>query len=599
MIHQDFWVTPGGIVENSSSEHARTAKAVMLGLAADGPVADPFGKQAVTAAEVRAAKQRGADPAAVRFLQQGGDPRLWAMQQWGWIRTAKNNINVWELNEQALDLLYQWAKELKLDPHETFELNELSTNSLFPVTAKQLRTRGMTAERLRAYGEGVGRWRNPGDTATVERPQNNALDSLPDFYALALSASTAFERPDIGEWLTRRMLDNEIHCDGADYEPVHITAKEVSILLKARTSSGRKCALFTFSKKAFAKPELEFMPKRQPVQILSDMFDDIVEHIATGKASADWQNKDIEEMFLETRGVKLTEDEPDQYENAAAAFMVDRELDPMQFMTELTRLANTLRKNFPSDDYEYLGSGSFGTVFSYGPKQIIKITMDPEDIASAAIVRDNPNPLLVTIHHAGVTKVVTKWSVDKLAYDSEKRDTPIGIIIADKIEFGVNDLPPTRRIAMEAAIGEIHVLIGAIKGKYALHANKLVYVKATEARARLKKAQEILINQLHELRLFRENTLAGYIAKILEALQYRGIFTVDVHDENFRWRDPDSHPILVDFGAGAMKPAVRKKLSMQDYAENPGGNEMPTPQVAGAWPMVAISQGAVLEEFDE
>lgn len=168
MIHQDFWLTPGGPVENSATEHARTAKAVMLGLTPDDPVADPFGKQAITAAEVRAAKNAGADPAAVKFLQQGGDPRLWAMQKWGWVRTAKNGISLWELDENALDMLRMWVRSMKFDRTEAFDLNELSTNEMLTVTVKQLGALGTTVEGLRRYGQGVGRFRNPPRHATVD-----------------------------------------------------------------------------------------------------------------------------------------------------------------------------------------------------------------------------------------------------------------------------------------------------------------------------------------------------------------------------------------------------------------------------------------------
>lgn len=159
MLHQDFWLTPDGVVEMSAAEHAKEGKRALMEWDEFYPIPDPFKK--LTAAEAKDGLKRGIDPAIIAFLKDGGDSRKWMMQHGGWVRTARNIIQFWKLDEDTLKLIRNWLRSMKVEEWETFEMEELSTNTTFTAQAKQLKRLGITKEALMAYGTGVGRFRNP------------------------------------------------------------------------------------------------------------------------------------------------------------------------------------------------------------------------------------------------------------------------------------------------------------------------------------------------------------------------------------------------------------------------------------------------------
>jgi hypothetical protein len=159
MIYQDFWLTQDGMLEQSASEHAKYVRRVMLQLDEFYPMPRPF--DAITKAEAREAAKRGVSKKIIAFLAKGSDPRKWALKEYGWVRTAQNHINLWELNDETLGLLRTWVRALNMDPNETFDLEELATGNEITVSARQLRNFGTTPAALKAYGAGVGRYRNP------------------------------------------------------------------------------------------------------------------------------------------------------------------------------------------------------------------------------------------------------------------------------------------------------------------------------------------------------------------------------------------------------------------------------------------------------
>ena len=159
MIHQDFWLSPTlGILEQSDRDHASTALRVMLNVQEDEPVPAPHSAGVSRAA--KAAAKRGVSPEIVSFLVKNGDPRLFMMRDAGWVRTFGNRIQVWKLVSRVLALMKRWVNTMDFDPHETFDLEELSSNQMLTVNARQLKG-GATPEAIKHIGGGVGRYRNP------------------------------------------------------------------------------------------------------------------------------------------------------------------------------------------------------------------------------------------------------------------------------------------------------------------------------------------------------------------------------------------------------------------------------------------------------
>ena len=97
------------------------------------------------------------------------------MKEEGWIRTARNSINVWALNDQSFEMIRDWIREMRMDPNETFDIEELSTGEMITANARQLRNSGVNREALMRVGQGVGRWRN-GKKRRMEEEDADVID---------------------------------------------------------------------------------------------------------------------------------------------------------------------------------------------------------------------------------------------------------------------------------------------------------------------------------------------------------------------------------------------------------------------------------------
>ncbi len=112
MLTGKYWITPTGVVDVSTSEHALYAKNVMLGLLGtpheiklDKTLFDPLPTKIV-----RAARKRGVDAAIIDHLAKGIDARLFVIERWGWVRTRQNTFYIAKLEPKLLRLV-RGAKE--------------------------------------------------------------------------------------------------------------------------------------------------------------------------------------------------------------------------------------------------------------------------------------------------------------------------------------------------------------------------------------------------------------------------------------------------------------------------------------------------------
>ncbi len=106
-VRGKFWITQEGVViDCSADEHARIARAHMLGISADKMNTEiPLNKifSPLTKIEVFGYRDRGISQFCLDFLSQDHpDPRIYAIKNWSWIRTRENVFYAWEWDETAL-----------------------------------------------------------------------------------------------------------------------------------------------------------------------------------------------------------------------------------------------------------------------------------------------------------------------------------------------------------------------------------------------------------------------------------------------------------------------------------------------------------------
>lgn len=143
MLKQDYWLTPAGAFDMKASEHAQAAAHSMLNMPADRRVPMHWMIKGIPEEELVAALERGADPKAVEFLSNSrGDPRLFALREYGWIRVAKNAFNLWKFDEETVKLIRNakdyWAAQDNAGACEMMDVEEFSTGDRFTVSAARL-----------------------------------------------------------------------------------------------------------------------------------------------------------------------------------------------------------------------------------------------------------------------------------------------------------------------------------------------------------------------------------------------------------------------------------------------------------------------------
>ncbi len=88
------------------------------------------------------ALEGGADYKAIEALENGVDPRLYAMKNYGWVRVSKNRFNMWSFDKNTADLIKNaegyWFAQGNIDRHETIDTFEFKDRAHFTVTVGQL-----------------------------------------------------------------------------------------------------------------------------------------------------------------------------------------------------------------------------------------------------------------------------------------------------------------------------------------------------------------------------------------------------------------------------------------------------------------------------
>ncbi len=112
-IRGKYWILPdSSILDVTCDEHARFARAAMLKI----PYSDMYQKlplnkifQPLGTFEATQYLSQGANWAAVLFLSSNNfdrvDPRLFAIERWGWIRSRENKFYAWEWDEKTISAL--------------------------------------------------------------------------------------------------------------------------------------------------------------------------------------------------------------------------------------------------------------------------------------------------------------------------------------------------------------------------------------------------------------------------------------------------------------------------------------------------------------
>ncbi len=146
MLIGDWWICPEGAFEMNSSEHAAFAIAYILGMPKDKRVPNYWTIRGIPSEEIDAALKRGADPEAVEFIaNKRNDARLWAMREYGWIRTAKNAWNLWYFDDETADIVRDnegyWefqAKTGKMSEYEMIDIYEFKDGCEYAISVQKL-----------------------------------------------------------------------------------------------------------------------------------------------------------------------------------------------------------------------------------------------------------------------------------------------------------------------------------------------------------------------------------------------------------------------------------------------------------------------------
>ena len=145
MLNEDFWLTQEGTYAMGQSEHYMFATEAML-LMPDGEASGRrWQNQGVPEDALQAGLERGADPRAVEFLRKGGDARLWAIREYGWIRAAKSKWNLWYFDEKTANLARKnteyWDYQLRhyMNPkYEMVDVYEFKDGDKYSISCRKL-----------------------------------------------------------------------------------------------------------------------------------------------------------------------------------------------------------------------------------------------------------------------------------------------------------------------------------------------------------------------------------------------------------------------------------------------------------------------------
>ncbi len=141
MLTGKFWIVPEGLLELRGGEHNQIAAAVMMAMPEDRRVPLHWLVKGIPEAELEAALARGADESALHFLaDKKNDPRLFAMKEYGWVRTMKDKFNLWYFDCETADMVRRspYWKMQSLTGGEMIDVYEFETGDQYTIGVNAL-----------------------------------------------------------------------------------------------------------------------------------------------------------------------------------------------------------------------------------------------------------------------------------------------------------------------------------------------------------------------------------------------------------------------------------------------------------------------------
>ncbi len=142
MLTGKYFITPAGAVDVSGREHSWLSTAVMLNMKDRMFAPYRWSIDGVPKEELRDALTRGADPAAIRFLEtKKNDSRLYAVREYGWVRTFKNKFNLWYFDCATADMVREsdyWDFQRQLEPDDKIDVEEIKTGDHYSISVQKL-----------------------------------------------------------------------------------------------------------------------------------------------------------------------------------------------------------------------------------------------------------------------------------------------------------------------------------------------------------------------------------------------------------------------------------------------------------------------------
>lgn len=156
MLNGKWWLRPdASSLDVSATEHALIARRVMLGLAVDEAMfthADMF--DPLTSEQIKEFTDRNVPRSAIGFLSHTNDPRVYAIQEWGWIRVRRDRYYLWTLDDAALRTIRAssdyWQAQGNLEEHDMIDVIELNSSNESSLRVGLIRDSRLDAAALRA-----------------------------------------------------------------------------------------------------------------------------------------------------------------------------------------------------------------------------------------------------------------------------------------------------------------------------------------------------------------------------------------------------------------------------------------------------------------
>ena len=142
-MYGDWWVYPDGSCQDmGQGEHAEVALRTMLKMP-EGMVISrrQLYSMAFTKDQIQEALVRDVELSVIKFIEESGDPRYYAIKVWGWIRIAKTKINCWNWRESAQDILRRssyWSQQPDIIPQDMFDVEDFYLKRKFSITVEKI-----------------------------------------------------------------------------------------------------------------------------------------------------------------------------------------------------------------------------------------------------------------------------------------------------------------------------------------------------------------------------------------------------------------------------------------------------------------------------